>query len=605
MPNIKVVGQTSTYDLETIKESVILLGGQYYFKHDEENLIKVKTPGGGYRLYRKNSPKIVKTVDNNYHLKADCVEIDTGIYLAKNSPNTVKLENDTFTHINWCATIHNKRYLKTDPRLTKTRSGGYALKDEVIQLNERVYGKDQFEPLGQGVVETSDGFYLEADTRKVTFWEDGRQQFRIIGKDRVSNGNYVPSCFAGFKDGNNPQLGRYEQCLAERTAVVGFPLTGGYCLSQQLTSLTALFEELAMSETIKNTEEVRKKLNSRFSDSGEEENTAKVISKDYQTWGGKQHLFGHIGEPVLSKLFTKTGGIGYTFGVELETSAGLVPEKYAAKMGFEAVGDRSIGAGEYVSPILQGNRGIKYLKEFCDIVADHCFVDDRCAVHFHVGSPPVTSATNWKIGFDWRFAAASMKLGTLIEEELYQMLPKSRNPYNRHCHSIMRYSGVNEDNWREMLGDFVFGPEENWGRTHDMRLYKYGEGEYDKKHGLSTWCGGRYKWLNLVRCYSRCNSPTFEIRIWSPSTNFDKIYNYCLLTLAFVYVAEHNYKEIMAGEMDLKQMIHFAYADDPSLLERLIEFVDQRKKKFNRKVVYTGVKPEEIKSILSTTLLKV
>lgn len=602
MPNIKVVGDPQTYEYDLVKSSVIQLGGLYYFKHDTKNLVKVKVEGGGYRLYRITSPLICKTVNGTYEKKSNCIKLTDTEYLDKNHPDTVKLHDGTHTHKQWAVKIHNQFYLQTDPLIVKT-SKNYCLKEECIQLNPDYYSKVSFEPNDPNVTNIDDQWYMTNDIRKVVHWDKDEGVRKITFQHKFSStSGLVSNVFCGFKDPTNPQLSRYEYCYAIVTHTVPLKEYGFSALKGEAEALVEMLEELRRAENEKITEAARKKCNSKFSDIGDDENQAKIIDPNFTTWQGKSSLFGAIGGPIYSKKLSKTGGIGYTFGVEFETSAGVLRKRIASDLEIEAVGDRSIGAAEYVTMPLQGDDGIDHLKKIADALAAEVLVDDRCAIHVHVGSPNIDSASKWNLAFDRRFAVAAIKLGTILEEELYQTLPKSRNPYNRHCHSIQRYSNINLDNWKEMLGSFVFGPEENWSRPLDTRLYKYGEDNRNKSNSLHTWCGGRYKWLNLVRCYSNCSSPTIEYRIWSPSTSFDKIYNFVLLSLAYTYVADNHYREVMKGDIDLIKLIQLAYHDYPEIVSRLTSFVSERKNKFKRTEIYTGVKPKDLITIVSDTL---
>jgi hypothetical protein len=596
MGNIRIVGEASLYDYEVVKDSVIQLGGLWYWKHSPE-LVKV-TIDGKKRLYRKESVLICYTLSRTYQLKRDCYEIAPNIWVGKKDPDTIKLEDGTYTHTSWVVDINGKRYLKSDERLIRTVNGNFTLKELCVQLAPE-YGKEVFTENTPELTQLEDGYYFTKDLREVTYLEDGIQQFKYMSKKQMlkaGENRYMNGVFARFKDRSNPQLDRVECCWADRNSVVPVSNFGHYVLRGMEAEIEAAVIEIQARESAKLTESARNKCNTNFSDKDEVENIAKKIDPNYRIWGGKERLFGDIGEPVLSKQFNLTGGLGYGFGVEVETSAGVIPKDIAYSMGFAAVGDRSIGSAEYVTPVLQGNKGINYIKKLAEICAAHTFVDDRCAIHVHVGSPPVVGASNWTLKFDRRFAMASIKLGCLIEEDLYKMLPKSRNPYNRHCHSIMRYRNINEDNWKHYLAAFVFGPEENWGDRLNFNNYMYGTGSFTKESRLATWCGGRYKWLNLVRAYSQCSSRTIEFRIFSPSVNYDKIYNYILISLAFTYVADNYFNEVMAGDVNLLHMIELAYSKHPELIDRLKSFITSRTEKFKR-VVYTKTKPDQIVSI--------
>lgn len=62
----------------------------------------------------------------------------------------------------------------------------------------------------------------------------------------------------------------------------------------------------------------------------------------------------------IGSNYKGTGGIGYTFGVEIETNKGVIPLEVARSLPVDCVGDRSIGALEYVTGVLSGDEGMSY-----------------------------------------------------------------------------------------------------------------------------------------------------------------------------------------------------------------------------------------------------
>lgn len=604
MPKINIVGESALFELDDVKNTVIHLGGKWFFKHDSQNLVKVKTDKG-IRLFRKESKLIVQTANETHVLKSKALVNDEGVFFDPNSSDTIIIDGKP-TLSKWAVKINSKWYLKTDPQIVRTRNGNYELLSRCVKLAERYYGPNTYETTEDpdNLVLYEDEYYLRGDCREVIRWDAKTEQIvsEILPSHIAQSKRLRSGVFKDFKDRSNPQLGRYDTAYAEVSDVVESGVVGAWVLSGMQQRLEQQISELIYNQKIKKYEEIRKRLNACFGDLDETENTAKTFSLDYQTWGGKQTLFGEIHRDVISTSLQKTGGIGYSFGVEIETSAGLVPHNEAHKLGVLAVGDRSIGSAEYVTPVLHGNDGIDFLEQLCRMVNEHCLVDDRCSIHVHVGSAQSLSSRTscWPLRFDRRFAIAAIKLGTLIEEDLYRMLPKGRHPYNRHCYSIRRYDNINEENYAEFLGSFVFGPEERFNTILDMRHYKYGTGNCTKESSLPTWCGSRYKWLNLVRAYSRCSAGrTIELRIWNASTNFEKIYNFVLLSLAFVYVADHYYKDIMAGNMNLEKMVRLAFVRHDHITERLLKFIADRQAKFNRKVIYDKIPLSKIQSITS------
>ena len=119
-------------------------------------------------------------------------------------------------------------------------------------------------------------------------------------------------------------------------------------------------------------------------------------------------------------MFTKTYGMPYTFGVEMETCDGYL--EYTSKYNLKCVEDGSIDAKEYVTGILQGNKGMTMLENICQAINEQCYVDKTCGVHVHIGGA----------NFNRRFSILSIMLGQMMESQLFRIQPKSRRG-NSYC----------------------------------------------------------------------------------------------------------------------------------------------------------------------------
>jgi len=274
MSKIKVVGTSTTYDFDEVEDAVIFLGGKYYFKHDEENLIKVKTPSG-YRLYRKDSPLICKTVNGTHAKKSDCIKTSDDLYFEKIHPDTIKLDNGEYTHKKWCIMVGNKYYLKTDP-LVNTKTVGFALKSKCITMCEERYGAniyDMFDP--ERHIKVGKEIYYKDDTREVIHWDKTRNEVvsEFVPRNKIS-GRMISGVFKAFKDGSNPQVGRYDTAHADEKDVTPAAMGDLYVLRGQAEWFNAKINELQTSEISRVAEAARKKCNASFGDLDDTENIA-------------------------------------------------------------------------------------------------------------------------------------------------------------------------------------------------------------------------------------------------------------------------------------------------------------------------------------------
>lgn len=587
---ISIVGEEREFDVQEVKALVVKIAGLYYWKSDE-SLVKLKT-AAGIRFFRKTSPLIVKSPTGGYMLKGECVKTEDGIWLKKNDPGTVEVDGK-LTRLEYVVNIKGKNYLKSSPLLTTCGlSKKLMLKSDALQLS--AFHKNLFVAPDQEhlLVPTKDGLCIKAHCT-LTIRKSGEREWfhrnhKIFSTDPLYN------AFESFQDATNPQPERILQASIFRSEVAAFEVleeAGGLYIHkgekpETLQKIISYHEAKNMRET----EVVRKSINAKYSDVGPDENQAKVISMKYQVWPGKHPIVtGHRKSNIFSKSFAKTGGMKYTFGVEIETSAGLLSTAKAEQLGIHIVGDRSIGAAEYVTGILHGDAGIEHVGEVCAALAKTTLVDDRCGIHVHVGGIKDTTHVDTP-DLNRTFAVNAIKLGCQIEPDLYAISPTSRKPSLHHCHSIMRYADIDEKNWKARLGAFIFGPKENWhssdkeGYRFPMEPYEYGAEGRNGSTSLGHWCGGRYKWLNLVPALTRSPAKTCEIRLFAGSTNFRKVHNYILIAMAFVWFADNRVRLIERGGVTLESMLTEAYAKNPSVLKSTLAFVKSRKDKFKRDI---------------------
>ena len=275
----------------------------------------------------------------------------------------------------------------------------------------------------------------------------------------------------------------------------------------------------------------------------------------------------------ISPTKLSTGGVGYTFGVELETSYGLLPKPLVEKNGCKAVGDRSIGALEYVTKPLHGDAGMKSLMDLVSDLGKFTHVDSRCGLHVHVGGSKDTDSP----AFNRAFSVYAIKLGLMVQDEMFSIMPPHRlENKNRdgvpYCGRIDEgFASISMKNWKEALGMYVYGrpfSDENNSRT---RLFR--------------WTPSRYRWLNLVNCNSDnggrsdagSNSAfkTIEFRIFEGTLNAVDIQSFVLLSLAFTKFVDCHQRLIDKGNVDLEFIIRKTL--NKSCAEQLINWVKERK----------------------------
>ena len=232
-------------------------------------------------------------------------------------------------------------------------------------------------------------------------------------------------------------------------------------------------------------------------------------------------------------MFTRTSGIPYTFGVEMETCDGYLD--YTSKYNLKCVDDGSIEAKEYVTGILQGDKGMKELELICNKLNEHCYVDKSCGVHVHIGGA----------NFNRRFSILSIMLGQMMQEQLFKIQPKSRRS-NTYCQRIPeKYHKLRTVNKREfpftykrmlrLLSEYVSNDENGFTKYNCKKTH------HPNGHYAST----RYKWLNLNNCSYVGRGNTIEFRQHSGSLDYDKIRKWVLFCMSFVSFVENHSKTII------------------------------------------------------------
>lgn len=251
-------------------------------------------------------------------------------------------------------------------------------------------------------------------------------------------------------------------------------------------------------------------------------------------------------------------GIKYTLGYEIETVAGRLEEDEVEFLNMAAVHDGSLrgpdrespSGGEYVTGVMYGDSGFKQLYDICRALNKKCKLDHRAGIHVHIGS----------LKWNNEDIVHAYLLGEIIENEMYDILPKSRkkNEYCRKLTKLFTKSDklqlVDKSNNKidyEILIDQLFGKvfkEVSGGYPPGPKL----NSKYN--HPKGSKCGfdkstQRYCWLNFVTLMFDTKgggdkSLTLEVRSHSATMNYKKIRNWAKIWVAFCNFVD-NYKRFI------------------------------------------------------------
>ena len=259
---------------------------------------------------------------------------------------------------------------------------------------------------------------------------------------------------------------------------------------------------------------------------------------------------------------TKTSGMDYTFGVELETCYSR-DVGYQGNYNLKAVYDGSTDGLEYVTGVLQGNKGIKQLESICSMLSDYgAKVDRKCGVHVHIGGAE----------FNRRFSIIMLKLCLDIESDIYKLLPESRQG-NTYCKKLPKdlIERMNFHNYKETLGTII----------QNCIISR----EYNKKKGHpgGHYNSQRYYWVNITNYSTATGSNTIEFRPHSGSLDYKKIYNWLLICMSIVKFAENRQRRVWTSGMSkhpitLQEVLK--YSLNQKLFNQVYEYCVNRAQRF-------------------------
>jgi hypothetical protein len=489
-------------------------------------------------------------------------------------------------------------------------TGEYILKSGALPLNESLYGKDQWARQDyehSHLVKVQEGDYAMRSDSVEMVDSNLNIYYRVARPSTISEISNTARVFIGFLEYEG-DFNNIKTCRIKQTDVNNnFHVRGTYLVHKKNLDIhDKLFKE--WKDTNNNKSKRAKMICDRgFSDSGPDENTATTVNVDYVRERGGGIFEDFRKGAVPSKELNRVGNIPYSFGIELETEYGYMPSDELREIQFATFSDGSIRADEYVSPPLHGNLGLTLAQGAVKKIAQYCYVNDKNSMHVHVGGLRIAGCKY--PSFNLNFAINSIMLGLQIEEEMFMMQPASRNPRRKYCASICKNLGIDTldrdyhdqrtdrnytknywfitpENGEEVVADYVFG---NNDRPNSFANYV--------RQPLGRWTTGRYKWLNLVNFCSRSRFKTIEYRTFAGTTNWEKVYNNILLSLAITKFIDEQQTRIREaheesslkekGIISLKEIVDYSFNGKYNdLAIQLNNFIDNRKEKFKRKSVY-------------------
>jgi len=246
----------------------------------------------------------------------------------------------------------------------------------------------------------------------------------------------------------------------------------------------------------------------------------------------------------------------YTFGIELETTKGMIPESVYKNLGVMPVRDGSISGLEYVTIPLKGIKGVYTFKKIIENLIKYTDSNYTCSMHVHVGNIPRTM----------EFVTAMFKFGYYFQNNIFDLFPgyKMKNDgIKRQCYTaplddfLMSSLNFKSDTNEKLEEDFtkiiyeLSGNHESFKYFRDLNSIT--EHPSDPQESAKWHMKERYKWLNIIPLVFT-NKKTIEYRIFTVPDTIDKAFTFLILSLAITDFVNRNQLSILIRPFLLKKM---------------------------------------------------
>ncbi len=259
-----------------------------------------------------------------------------------------------------------------------------------------------------------------------------------------------------------------------------------------------------------------------------------------------------------------------TFGTEIETCIGSIPEHILAPLGIVPLHDGSITGHEYVTTVFNGQSLIQKLERIFDAAIENTRANEFCSLHYHIGN----------VRTDAEFLVAFYQLYYRIQGEIDLLNPlykrdatyfATKREGKDHCKALPDL-GLNEyDTTEEAFKTLLKFYHEGQMPQMDQRSKLY----VHVKHGRPKWeHHGRYYALNYLPTLFE-SKRTIEFRVPSGTVNKYKGINWLFIFNAMLTYCESNIQRIMQSreKILLKDVLQQTYCDGSVEGEFLFDYL--------------------------------
>jgi hypothetical protein len=471
----------------------------------------------------------------------------------------------------------------------------------ILRSEARKIGGEYYEE-GVTCIKMEDGLWYRTTTNKIVF--DSEQEKWIFTEDAK---NLCKGIVGGKV--NNPVFGTFT--ASSKNIAINLDGKNVICINEKIANDLGFVENLhdglfydKSKIPYKNftPQEPPNSARTQTYSLDDDKATKSTLIKNYENL--------KVNIDLQSKLLGKK--IPFTFGLEIETSKGFLPERISKPLGVRALRDGSVSGIEYVTVPLKGSKGIQVLKNLCHQLSLRTSIDNLCSVHIHFGN----------VRRDKLYIISLWTLFSKIQDELILCFPYTRTQQwqadrKLYCKNLpdlsLNLNGLlkaktKEDFQKNLTTEFnkIYGFLNSNKDTHNPagtviakslvkvpKKINNGEGwsleqrlevfsTKSTKHAVSgpKWNrNSRYYAINFLPLFFS-EAHTIEFRIHEASTNFYKISLWLLICNAFLIAAEDFTFSIMS-DLKLEDVFDKVYNKETSRLIK--DYLEERKSVFCNK----------------------
>ena len=254
--------------------------------------------------------------------------------------------------------------------------------------------------------------------------------------------------------------------------------------------------------------------------------------------------------PVISSDLNKYSSIlkDLSFGIEFETSKGIVPLRVLKKTGLMPLRDGSIPGIEYVTVPMSGAKGIHTLINSVNELKKRTDYNDTCSMHIHIGNIPRTK----------EFILAFFIMTLKFQDEMFSMFPlykkynfdvKRKNytkPYNQFeflSELDPKIDDSNIDRNFSVLFNYLHQGNDSFSEfNYNLNNVNYHQSD---PNGDQKWnIKKRYYFQNFIPLIFG-NKQTIEFRLHTPTYDIDKILGFLFINASLINFTIKNEKDIL------------------------------------------------------------